>query len=84
MNPEEVYVKFASDPMYLHFDFGAHSLCTRPNVVYTSKSVRKIKVIVYIYIRFNQTTDKKPYINAYTEAVKHLHAVVLLTSKQRK
>ena len=40
--------------------------------------------IAYIYIPFNQNLDKKSYKNAKKEAVKHLHAVFLLTAEQRR
>ena len=43
MNPKEVHVNFASDPI----------------VVYTLINLRKIKFIVYIYIRFIQKLDIK-------------------------
>ena len=35
-----------------------------------------------IYIPFNQNLDEKSYMSAKTEAVKHLHAVFLLTMAQ--
>ena len=34
-------------------------------------------------IRFNQNLDEKSNIDAKTEAVKHLHAVFLLTAEKR-
>ena len=34
-------------------------------------------------IRFNQNLDEKSSIDAKTEAVKHLHAVFLLTAEKR-
>ena len=52
------------------------------NVVYISINIRKIKFITYIYIRFSQRFDEKSDINTKIEAVKHLHAVFLLTSEQ--
>ena len=54
----------------------------RPNVVYTSINIRKIKFIAYIYICVNQTLDEKSYISAKIKAVKHLHAVFLLNEEQ--
>ena len=54
----------------------------RPNVVYPSINIRKIKFIAYIYICFNQNLEKKSYISVKNEAVKQLHAVFLLTAEQ--
>ena len=69
MNPEGVHVNFASDPIYtLHFD----------------KHQKKNKFTAYIYSHFNQNHDKKSYINAKIEAVKHLHAVFLQAAEQRR
>ena len=56
----------------------------RPNVVYTSINIRKIKFIAYSYIHFNQNVDEKSDISAKIEAGKHLHAVFLLTAEQRQ
>ena len=56
----------------------------RPIAIYTSINIRKIKVIVYIYTPLNQNLDEKFYIKAEIEAVKHLHAVFLLTAEQRR
>ena len=47
MNPKEVHVNFASDPI----------------VVYTLTNLRKIKFIVYIYIRFIKKLDIKSYLS---------------------
>ena len=52
------------------------------NLVYISINIRKIKFITYIYIHFNQHFDEKSDITTKIEAVKHLHAVFLLTSEQ--
>ena len=52
-------------------------------VVYTLINLRKIKVIAYIHICFNQNLDEKLYITAKNEEVKHLHTVFLLTVEQR-
>ena len=38
----------------------------------------------YIYIHVNQNLDKKSYTSAKIEAVKHLHAVCLLTAEQHR
>ena len=46
-------------------------------------NIRKIMFIPYIYPLFTQNLDEKSYISATTEAVKHLHAVVLLSAEQR-
>ena len=48
---------------------GSCKLCWRPNVVYISINIRKIKFIAYICIRFNQKLDEKSYIRAKIEAV---------------
>ena len=37
-----------------------------------------------MYINFNQDLDKNSLISIKTEAVKHLHAVILLTGEQRQ
>ena len=71
MNPKGVYVNLAT------------RIKRRPNVVYTSTKIKKIKLIAYIYIRFNQNMDNKSYISAKIEAVKHLHTVFLLLAEQR-
>ena len=44
---------------------------------------KKNKFTAYIYIRVNHNLDKKSYISAQTETVKHLHAVFLLTAEHR-
>ena len=59
---------------------GPCKLCSQPIMVYTSINIRKIKFIAYIYIYFNQNLDEKSYIIVKTEAVKHLHALLLLTA----
>ena len=43
---------------------------------------QKIKFIAYIYFRFHQKLEEKSDISAKNEAVKHLHAVFLLTANQ--
>ena len=62
----------------------ACKLCLRPNVVYTSINIRKIKFISHIYIHFNQNVDEKSDISTKIEAGKHLNAVFLLTAEQRQ
>ena len=63
---------------------GSFKLCWQPNIVFTSINIRKVKLIAYIYIPFNQNLDEKSYISAKIEAVKQLHAVFLLTAEQRQ
>ena len=84
MNPEgglftlhaSGFIHFARDPM-----FGVHSLCTRPNGVYTSINIRKIKFIAYIYI---QNVDENSDISTKIEPGKRLHAFFLLTAEQHQ
>ena len=45
---------------------------------------QKIKFIAYIYIRFNQNLDERSYLSSKIKAVKHLHAVFLITAEQRR
>ena len=59
---------------------GSCKLCLRPNVAYISINLRKNKFSAYIYIRFNQNLGEKSYISAKNEALKHLHALFLLTA----
>ena len=50
----------------------------------SSINSRKIKFIANIYIRFIQNIDETFYISAKIEAVKHLHAVFLLSAEQHR
>ena len=68
-------------PCSLYF-IGVHSLCTRPNVVYTSINSRKIKFVAYIYIYFSAEFYEKSGIRNKTEPEKHLHTVLLQTAEQ--
>ena len=43
-----------------------------------------MKLLAHIYIRFNQNTDEKFYVNGKIEAVKHFHAVFLQAAEQRQ
>ena len=55
--------------------FWVYSLCTQSIVDDTSINIRKIKLIAYIYIHFNQNLQENFYISAKSGAVKHQHAV---------
>ena len=55
----------------------SYNFFQRPNVVYTSINIRKIKFIAYIYVPFNQILDEKSYFTAKIEAVKHLHEILM-------
>ena len=62
------------------FKFSTHSM------KYIWYSPQKSRYPLYIFIHFSQNPDEKSYISAKIEAVKHLHAVNLLSappSKQR-
>ena len=60
------------------------SLWSRSSLVYISINIRKIKFNAYILMPFNQNLDKKSYVGPKIEEVKHLHAVFLLTTEQRR
>ena len=54
-----------------------------PNVVYTSKNIRKMMFIAYIYFLFYLEIDEQFGIRAKIEAEKELHADILLKADQR-
>ena len=64
-------------PERVHVNFASDPIDTLINI-------RKIKFIAYIYIYINQNLDENSYRSTKIEAVKHLHAVFLLTAEKRR